>query len=246
MSKLSRVVATATTALALAVPAAAVSTVSASAAPSAPAASADVSERAAQAKLRLSKAKEGTHWGLAGNTITAKAPGKGKVSFYLGGELVDKKKLKKGKASYSLPADLTPGTYKVKAKFKKLKASIKTVVWDSALNVNSATWTISAATPSYQLPYPSLTGTVRYKGVTADKGYVDIYLNGNVEGGSSSPDYCCMAAVATDGTFSFSSSFLTDAQERGQGTWTYRAFYTDDYAFDDSIYSQPITVTVTP
>jgi len=246
MNKLSRIIATATVALAAVAPAAVVSTAATANATSAPTVSADASERSAPAKLRLSKAKPGTHWGLAGNTITAKVKGKGKVKFYLGGEMVKKAKLKKGKAKYTMPADLTPGTYKVKAKFQKLKASIKTVVWDSALNVNAATFTISAATPVYDLPSPSLTGTVKFKGQVANKGYVDIYLNGNVKGGSSSPDYCCMSAVLTDGSFSFSYNFLADAQERGVGTWTYRAFYTDDAAFADYIYSQPITVTVTP
>lgn len=241
-SLMSRAVATAALALVTAVPAAAVST-SASAAPTVQTA-ASPSERASKG-IKLVKAKAGTHFGLAGNKITAKVRGKGKVKFYLGGELVKKAKIKKGKAKYSMPAELTPGTYKVKAKYKKKKGSIKTVVWDSALNVNMAAFTISASTPSYELP--ELVGTVRFKGQTATQGWVDMYLNGNVKGGSDSPDYCCMSSVASDGAFSFSgSSFLADAQARGAGTWTYQAFYTDDAAFADYIYSQPITVTVTP
>ncbi|CAA9376587.1 MAG: hypothetical protein AVDCRST_MAG32-1248 [uncultured Nocardioides sp.] len=198
------------------------------------------------APLRLVKAKPGIHWGLAGNKITAKAQGKGTVKFFLGGDLVKKAKLKRGKATYKMPSDLAPGTYKVKATFKKQKAAIRTVVWDSALNVNAATFTISASTPTYDLPYPSLTGTVKFKGKIASEGFVDIYLNGNVRGGNNSPDYCCMSTVLDDGSFSFGYDFLGDAQERGVGTWTYRAFYTDDAAFADYIYSQPITVTVTP
>jgi hypothetical protein len=55
-----------------------------------------------------------------------------------------------------------------------------------------------------------------------------------------------MATLAADGSFSFSSTFLSDAQERGVGTWTYRAFYTETASFAEYIYSQPITVTVTP
>jgi hypothetical protein len=242
MNKLSRVVATATLALATAVPAAVVS----SAAVATPTVT-DVSERPAKKKaIKLVKAKPGTHYGLPGNKITAKIRAKGKVKFYLGGDLVKKAKIKKGKAKYTLPIELAPGTYKVKAKYKKSKASIKTVVWDSALNVNQAAFTISASTPSYDLPSPSLTGTVKYKGQVATTGYVDIYLNGNVKGGNGSPDYCCMSSVAADGSFSFSSSFLSDAQERGVGTWTYRGFYTETASFAEYIYSQPITVTVTP
>lgn len=240
MNTMSRALAAATLALATAVPAALVSTTAtAGATPGATA------ERGAQV-LRLVKAKPGTHYGLAGNKITAKVRGKGKVKFFLGGDLVKTAKIRRGKAKYQMPSTLGPGTYKVKAKYKTHKAAIKSVVWDSALNVNQAVWTISASTPSYDLPSPSLTGQVRFKGQTATTGYVDIYLNGNVKGGSDSPDYCCMASVAGDGTFAFSYSFLADAHERGVGTWTYKAFYTDDAAFADYIYSQPITVTVTP
>lgn len=241
MKLMSRAVATATLALATAVPAAMVSTATtAGATPGA------TTERAAAAAMRLDKAKPGTHYGLPGNKITAKVRGKGKVKFFLGGDLVKKARIKKGKAKYTLPSELAPGTYKVKAKYKKSKASIKTVVWDSALNVNQAAFTISASTPSYDLPSPALAGTVKYKGMVATTGWVDMYLNGNVKGGSGSSDYCCMSSVAGDGTFSFSSSFLADAQERGVGTWTYRAFYTETASFAEYIYSQPITVTVTP
>jgi hypothetical protein len=243
MKKMSRALAVAALALATAVPAAAVST-SASAAPTVPTV-ADVSERPSKG-IKLVKAKDGTHYGLPGNKITAKVRGKGKVKFFLGGDLVKKAKIKKGKAKYTLPIELAPGTYKVKAKYKKKKGSIKTVVWDSALNVNQAAFTISASTPSYDLPSPALTGTVKYKGKVATTGWVDMYLNGNVKGGSESTDYCCMSSVAGDGTFSFSYSFLADAQERGVGTWTYRAFYTETASFAEYIYSQPITVTVTP
>ncbi len=244
MNKLSRVLATATLALVTAVPAAAVATAAPANATPGNATQAGASERAAKPKaLKLTKAKPGTHYGLAGNTITAKVRGKGKVKFLVDGSMVKKAKIKKGKAKYTLPADLVPGTYKVKAKYKKSKATIKTVVWDSALNVNLAAFEISASTPSYDLP--ELGGTVKYKGKTATTGYVDMYLNGNVKGGSSSTDYCCMSSVAADGTFSFY-SFLSDAQKRGVGVWTYRAFYTETSSFADYIYSQPITVTVTP
>lgn len=243
MLKLSRAVAAATLAAVTAVPAVAATAAPASAAP---AVAASASERPAKA-IRLSTAKPGTHFGLAGNKITATVrQGKGKVKFFLDGAAVAKSKIKRGKAVYTMPADLAPGSYKIKATYKRAKATTTSVVWDSALNVSVADFTISAATPSYQLPTPSLAGQVKYKGKFANGGYVDVYLNGNVKGGNSGPDYCCMAGVNTDGTFSFSSSFLTDAQERGVGTWTYRAFYTETASFADYIYSQPLTVTVTP
>ena len=80
---------------------------------------------------------------------------------------------------------------------------------------------------------PALTGSVQFKDAPATKGYVDIYQNGNVTGGSGSPDYCCMAAVQSGGTFSFSGySFLGKVQDKGPGTYSYQAFYTDDAGFD--------------
>lgn len=243
MRKLATLAVAATAALALTAPVA-------TAAPTTTATSATLSQAdglsAPQAaKLKLTKAKPGTHYGLAGNTITAHVKGKGKVTFSLDGAVLKKSKIKKGKAKVTLPSTLTPATYKVKAKYKKAKGAIKTIVWDSALNVSQAAFTISAATPSYDLP--DLAGQVRFKGKVATTGYVDMYLNGNVKGGSSSPDYCCMASVGPDGTFEFGGySFLGDAQERGVGTYQYKAFYTDGPEFADYIYSQWITVTVTP
>lgn len=198
------------------------------------------------AKIKLTKAKPGTHYGLAGNTITARIKGKGKVTFSVNGTVLKKSKIKKGKAKVTLPSTLAPGTYKVKAKYKKAKGAIKTVVWDSALNVNQATFTVSASQP---VPYASdvLTGTVKFKGKIATSGYVDIYLNGDNKGGSSSPNYVAMDIVDETGTFGFSSSeLLEDAQERGVGTHQYKAFYTETASFAEYIYSQWITVTVTP
>ncbi|WP_114423467.1 hypothetical protein [Nocardioides houyundeii] len=232
--------------LALVAPAAVLTATTASAAPSSASAStADApTVLARKAKIKLKKSKAGTHYGLAGNKITAQVRGKGKVTFSVNGTKLGKKKIKKGKASVRLPSDLAPGTYKVKAKFKKSKATIKTVVWDSALNVNTAVFTVSAA--GYD--FPEMGGQVKFKGKIAKKGWVDIYLDGKNKGGSSSPNYCCMASVSADGTFNFSGySFLGKvAEEWGVGTHQFRAQYTPTASFSDYIYSQWITVTVTP
>jgi hypothetical protein len=68
------------------------------------------------------------------------------------------------------------------------------------------------------------------------------------KGGSESPNYCCMASVGTDGTFSFSGyGFLGRVQEaKAPGIYQYKAFDTDGPEFADYIYSTWITVTVTP
>ncbi|WP_181313247.1 hypothetical protein [Nocardioides campestrisoli] len=249
MRRTARLATAAVASLALAFPIAAVTATSASAAPAngsatAADASTDVFARKAKKKIKLKKAKPGTHYGLAGNKITAQVRGKGKVTFTVNGTKV-KKKIKKGKASFRLPAELGPGTYKVKAKYKKSKGTIKTIVWDSALNVNEANFTISLSTPSYD--YPDMVGTVKFKGKTPNTGYVDIYRDGKNKGGSGSPNYCCMDGVGEGGAFSFSGSyFLGKVAENGPGTYQYRAFYTPTSSFDEYIYSQWITVTVVP
>jgi hypothetical protein len=242
-------------ALALVVPTSAV-TLSATAAPGA-----SQSEQAAVAKYaakkKAKKVKVGlkrsaaySHVGQTGVKVTAtvtkgKKKLKGKVTFLLNGTAAGTSKLRKGKAGYRLPDTSAPGLYKVTAKYKGKKKSVNVRVYSSALSVSATSFTISAATPSYDLP--SLTGTVQFKDAPATKGYVDIYQNGNVKGGSSSPDYCCMDGVDAGGAFSFSGySFLGKVQAKGPGTYSYQAFYTDDAGFDDYIYSTPITVTVTP
>ncbi|WP_110180761.1 hypothetical protein [Nocardioides solisilvae] len=251
MRSIPRLATTAVSALALALPVAAVGTAQAApvtasgVSPSvASVASADVLARKAKGKIKLKKAKPGTHYGLAGNKITAQVRGKGKVTFSVAGTKV-KKKVKKGKASFRLPIELTPGTYKVKAKFKKQKGQIKTIVWDSALAVNAATFTISQSTPSYD--YPELLGSVKFKGVAPSEGYVDIYKDGKNKGGSGSENYCCMSSVTEGGAFRFGgSTFLGRVAEMGPGTYQFKAFYTPTSSFDEYIYSQWITVTVVP
>ena len=125
---------------------------------------------------------------------------------------------RKGKASYRLPKGKSPGKYKVSAKYKGIKEEVRQgpglQLCDLALRRRS--FTISKATPSYDLP--SLTGSVKFKGKTAKGGYVDIYKDGKKKGGSSSPAYCCMDIVADNGTFDFSgSSFLGRVQAEVPG-----------------------------
>jgi Bacterial Ig-like domain (group 3) len=242
-------------ALALAVPTGAV-TLSATAAPGVsqseqtPAAKLVAKKKAKKVKVKLKRSAAYSHAGQAGVKVTATATKgkkklKGKVTFLVNGSKVKKAKLRKGKASYRLASSTAPGSYKVTAKFKGKKKSTKVRVYSSAISVSATAFTISASTDSWDLP--ELTGTVKFKDAPATKGYVDIYQNGNVKGGSGSPDYCCMDGVDAGGAFSFSGySFLAKVQAKGPGTYSYQAFYTDDAGFDDYIYSTPITVTVTP
>lgn len=253
MNLLSRTAVAAAAAVALTVPTAAITT--ATAAPTA--AQADqhsqvVAKKAKKKKVKvaLKRSAAYSHAGQAGVKVTAvvtkgKKKLKGKVVFSLNGAAVRTAKLKKGQASYRLSSSNTPGTYTVTAKYKGKKKSTSIRVYSSAISLSGTAFTISAATPSYQLP--ELTGTVQYKDAPAKDGYVDIYQNGNVKGGSSSPDYCCMASVDGAGAFRFGgSTFLAKVQAKGPGTYSYQAFYTAGYAFADYIYSTPITVTVTP
>ncbi|WP_164477732.1 Ig-like domain repeat protein [Nocardioides pantholopis] len=200
-------------------------------------------------KLSLKRSAAYSHVGQPGVKVTAvvkKKRAKGKVTFSVNGAKARKVKLKKGKASFRLPSGNAPGTYKVTAKYKGAKKATKVRVYNSAIQLSATSFTISKSADSYDLP--ALTGSVVFKGTPAKKGYVDIYQDGRNKAGSSSPYYCCMASVASNGTFQFSSyTFLGEVQEKKQpGTYTYQAFYTDGPAFADYIYSTPITVTVTP
>ncbi len=197
-------------------------------------------------KLTLKLSKKFSHYGQQGVKVTAKVKGKGKVKFTQNGTVLGTDKIKKGKASVRLPQTNAPGVYKIKAKWKKSKAKTKVIVYNSSLSLSAVNFTVSKSTPSYDLP--ALTGAVVYKGKTANKGYVDIYKNGNKKGGSGSPDYCCMDAVSEGGTFEFGGySFLGRvAETEAPGTYTYQAFYTETASFADYIYSAPIVVTVVP
>ena len=139
---------------------------------------------------------------------------KGKVKFSVNGTAAATSKLRKGKASYRLSNAATPGLYKVTAKYKGKKKSTKIRVYSSALSVSATSFTISASADSFDLPM--LTGSVQFKDAPATKGYVDIYQNGNVKGGSGSPDYCCMTPIEAGGVFDFSGySFLAKVQAKG-------------------------------
>jgi hypothetical protein len=203
-----------------------------------------------KASIALKRSAAYSHVGQKGVKLTAivrngKRAAAGKVTFSVNGSKAAKKKLKKGTATFRLPSTNAPGSYKVTAKYKGLKKNTKIRVYNSALQVSSTTFTISKATPSYELP--ELTGSVVFKDTPANKGYVDIYQDGRNKGGNDSPYYCCMSSVADNGTFDFNTYFLSEVQEAKQpGTYTYQAFYTDDAGFDDYIYSTPITVVVTP
>lgn len=242
-------------ALALAVPTSAV-TLSATAAPGAsqseqaPAAKKVAKKKANKVKVGLKRSAAYSHVGQPGVKVTAtvtkgKKKLKGKVTFLVDGTAAATSKIRKGKAGYRLATTTPPGLYKVTAKYKGKKKSVKVRVYSSALSVSATSFTISAsASPS---TFPALTGTVQFKDAPATKGYVDIYQNGNVKGGSDSPDYCCMDGIDAGGAFTFSGySFLAKVKAKGPGTYSYQAFYTDDAGFDDYIYSTPITVTVTP
>ncbi|WP_426247498.1 hypothetical protein [Nocardioides sp. LHG3406-4] len=196
-------------------------------------------------KISLKLSKKYSHYGQEGVKVTAKVKGKGKVKFTQNGTVIGTDKVKKGKASVRLPQTNAPGVYKIKAKWKKSVAKAKVTVYDSSLSLSGVAFTVSKSATTAP---PSLTGTVKFKGKVGTTGYVDIYKNGNVKGGSSSPDYCCMASVQDDGSFEFSGyTFLDEvAEKEAPGTYSYQAFYTDDAGFDDYIYSAPITVTVVP
>ncbi|PVG82301.1 hypothetical protein DDE18_12455 [Nocardioides gansuensis] len=193
-----------------------------------------------------------SHYGMQGVKVTA-VTGKGsrgKVTFIVNGALADKKKIKKGKASYRMSQAAAPGKYVVKAKYKTRKGKTSVRVFDSSLNVNAVEFTVSESALANDYTYDpgSLTGVVKYKDKIATEGYVDIYKDGNVKGGSSSPDYCCMASVGDNGAFEFQSySFLERvADEYPVGDYVFKAFYTDGPEFSDYIYSQPIVVHVVP
>lgn len=252
MNLISRSATAVVAALALSVPTAAITSAAESAPASAreTAAHAPVAKKAAKPKITLKRSKAYSHVGQEGVQVTAivtkgKKKAKGKVAFAVNGAPAGTKKLKKGKASYRLASSNAPGTYTVTATYKGKKRAVKVRVYDSALNLSAVAFTISKATPSYEMP-DGPSGTVKFKDQVATTGYVDIYENGNVKGGSSSPDYCCMAKVNPDGTFLFSNFLWNVWNDKQPGTYTYQAFYTDGPEFADYIYSTPITVTVTP
>ncbi|MDF1605133.1 Ig-like domain repeat protein [Nocardioides sp. YIM 152315] len=242
-------------ALALSVPTAAITATASNAAPAgvshADQHSQIVGKKAKKkVKLKLKRSAKYSHVGQTGVKLTAvakkgKKKAKGKVTFTVNGAAVAKKKLRKGKASYRLASTNAPGVYTVTAKYKGKKKSTKVRVYNSAISLSAVEFTVSQATDSWDLP--AMTGTVQYKDKPANDGYVDIYKDGNKKGGSSSPDYCCMASVADNGAFEFGGySFLAKVQEMPVGDYTFQAFYTETASFAEYIYSSPIVVHVVP
>jgi len=240
------------TTLALATPALAVAATAASDGSSnrsthAAQAASTVAEKAASKKratIKLKRAEKGVQPGIGKQKITAIVNGGGKVKFTLKGtglKASKKIKVKKGKAVYDVPP-LGTGTYKVVGKYAGKKAKTKFEVYDSALTINQTSFTVSKSGP---LTNAQLTGSVKFKGKVATGGYVDIYKDGNIKGGSSSPDFLSFATVQSNGTFSYPVADRV-ALRYPVGTYTFQAYYTDDPAFADYISSNFITVTVTP
>ncbi|MBA2954699.1 hypothetical protein GON03_10220 [Nocardioides sp. MAH-18] len=253
MNVISRTATAVVAALALSVPTAAITTTSAAGAAAgvrSAEAEAFATPRAAKPRIKLKRSKAYSHYGQEGVKVTAtvtkgRKKARGKVTFSLNGTAVSTARLKRGQASYRLASTNAPGLYTVTATYRGKKRSVQVRVYDSALNLSAATFTISKTTPQYQMP-DGPSGTVRFKDQVATTGYVDIYENGNVKGGSSSPDYCCMAKVEADGSFVFQTFLDNVWADKQPGTYTYQAFYTDGPEFADYIYSTPITVTVVP
>lgn len=206
-----------------------------------------VAKKKKQQKIvKLKRAEKGVQPGIAAQKITATVKGSGKVKFTVkgdGGTVKGKVKVKKGKAVYNVPP-LGTGKYKVTAKFGKSKKKTKFEVYDSALTINQSLFTVSKSNP-YATNVP-LTGNVKFKGKAATGGYVDVYKDGNVKGGSGSPDFLGFGTITDGGNFTYASFTTRVAQKYEPGTYNFQAFYTDGPEFSDYISSNFIVVTVTP
>jgi hypothetical protein len=239
-----RLAAAVVTSLALATPAL---TVSATAAPDGSnksAAVATVDKK--KPSIKLKRAAKGVQPGIGKQKITAIVNGGGKVKFTLSGEGIKKNKkvkVKKGKAVFKVPP-LGTGTYKVKGTYNGKKDKIKFEVYDSALTLNSTSFTVSASDP-YTGNVP-LTGTVRFKGKPASEGYVDLYKDGKHNGGASSPHLLGFGTVQPDGSFTYQYFGPAVANKYGVGTWSFQAYYTDSPSYADYVSSNFIVVTVVP
>lgn len=208
--------------------------------------------------IKLKRAAKGVQPGIGKQKITATVVGSGKVKFTLKGEGFKKNKkvtVKKGKAVYKVPP-LGTGKYKVTAKFGSSTKKTKFKVWNSALSVNSTTFTFSASASSCS-GYAPLSGTVLFKDKPASGGYVDFYQDGKAKGGSESPHFLGFTSIEPGGTFNASYYFGCQITKGsglaggnlpafGPGTYTFQAYYTDDAAYEDYISSNFITVVVTP
>lgn len=199
-------------------------------------------------KIKVSTDKPGSHYGQVGVKVTAKTKAKkGKVTFTVKGtDIKAKKKIKKHKAKFTVPAGLNPGKYKVVAKAKGAKGSTKFEVYNSSLTLNAVTFTVSQA--GYCTADPVMNGTVLFKGKNPSEGYVDIYKDGNIKGGSSSPDFVTFDSVKPGGAFEFGTcdSLWSEIKDYGPGTYQFKALYTPTASYAEYIYSSWITVTVVP
>ncbi|QIK74153.1 hypothetical protein [Nocardioides piscis] len=200
--------------------------------------------------LTLSKSKPGSHWGQAGVIVTAKSKKKrGKITFTVAGQPIkEKKKLKKGKAKFQLPSTLAPGTYKVRAKVKGVgKAATKVVVYNSSLSLSALSFTVSQSA-NCSTSDPVLTGQVTFKGGHPSEGYVDAYLNGDIQGGSASPGYLTFDSVEAPGAFDFGvcDTLWDKVKELGVGTHNVKLLYTPTASYAEYVYSDMIAITVVP
>ena len=249
MRKFTTLVTTAVAAAALAAPALTFAGSAAVAAPQTGQTGQTETSIAAPPRLKLAKSRPGSHFGQPGVIIKATSTQKrGKITFSVVGQPIeDTKRLKRGKAKFQPPSTLTPGTYKVRAKVKGgAKAAIKFVVYNSTLSLSAVTATVSQA--ALCTSDPVLTGQVLFKGANPSEGYVDAYLNGDIEGGSASPSYLTMESVEGAGAFDFGACDIlwSKVKALGVGTHNVQLLYTPDSGFEDYIYSDFIAITVVP
>lgn len=232
-------------AVALAIPT--VATSSAVAAPgSGSAVSAPAEFKAKAGKIKVKRSAKGVQPGIGKEKVTAFVRGGGKVKFTLKGVGITKNKkvkAKKGKAVYKVPP-LGTGDYKVKVSYQGKKGKTKFRVYASAVTLSATTFTFSDSSFTNR---PALSGSVFFKDKPAKGGYFDVYLNGNLKGGSSSPDYLRFASVDDAGNFDFGTGFASAISTKyGPGTYTFQGFYTETPSYAEYIASQFITVVVTP
>ena len=207
--------------------------------------------------IKLKRSAKGVQPGIGKEKITAIVNGGGKVKFTLKGTGFKKNKnvkVKNGKAVYKVPP-LGTGKYKVTGNYQGRKAKTKFEVYNSALSVNSTTFTFSAsADPSTYAPF---FGSVLFKNKPAAGGYVDIYLDGKFKGGSESPNFLGFTGIQAGGAFNAGYYFGAQITKGsglaggnlpafGPGTYQFQAYYTDGPEYSDYISSNFITVVVTP
>jgi hypothetical protein len=219
--------------------------------------SSTVAKKPAKPTIKLKRSAKGVQPGIGKEKITATVNGAGKVKFTIKGTGFKKNKnvkVKNGKAVYKVPP-LGTGKYKVTGTYLGKKAKTKFEVYNSALSVNSTTFTFSASADPRT--YAQFSGSVLFKNKPADSGYVDIYLDGKFKGGSESPQFLGFTSIVPGGTFNASYYFGAQITKGsglaggnlpafGPGTYQFQAYYTDGPEYSDYISSNFITVVVTP